>query len=97
MTPDEKLSALLQTTRGLEPSPDFENAVWDRIHTADRVAVRGWRDWSVPLALAAGLLLGIGMGVFFPASGKTSQASPTLAHSGSLTSAYMMLAAGGGR
>lgn len=96
MTPDEKLNALLKQVGGLEPNPEFENAVWRRIHTASTVFVPAWwQSWLVPVAVAAGIMLGIGVGLIFPAKAGPRTAAPALVHQGSLTGAYMMLASGG--
>jgi hypothetical protein len=95
MTPDEKLNDLLKQGRGIEPRPGFEAAVWTRIHTTEPVSVQGWRNWVIPLALAAGLVAGIGLGLLFPAAGKPASTNPSIVQNGSLTGAYLMLASGG--
>lgn len=95
MTPDQKLNALLKEGAGLEPSPGFEEAVWRRVHAVEPVPVKDWRGWAIPLALAAGLTAGIGIGLLFPAAGKGVKTNTTLGHNGSLTGAYLMLASGG--
>ena len=95
MTPDETLKVLLKQGRGIEPRPGFEAAVWSRIHAAEPVLVSGWRGWVTPLALAAGIVLGIGLGLIVPASGKRVIKSPAMVQNGSLTGAYLMLASGG--
>jgi len=95
MTPDQKLNALLKEARGLETSPGFEAAVWRRLHAGEPVPVKHWRGWVIPLALAAGLTAGVGLGLLFPAAGKGVKGNASLVQNGSLTGAYLMLASGG--
>ncbi len=95
MTPDEKLKVLLKQGRGMEPRPGFEAAVWTRIHAAEPILVSGWRSWATPLAMAAGIIFGIGLGLIVPSSGKSVITSPAMVQNGSLTGAYLMLASGG--
>jgi hypothetical protein len=95
MTPDERLNALLKAGPGLEPSPGFEGAVWRRLHAEEPVQVKYLRGWVMPLALAAGLIAGIGVGLLFPAPGIAVPKAAALGQNGSLTQAYLMLASGG--
>ena len=95
MTPDEKLKVLLKLGRGIEPRQGFEAAVWTRIHAAEPILVSGWRGWATPLAVAAGIMFGIGLGLIVPSSGKSVRTNPASVQNGSLTSAYLMLASGG--
>lgn len=95
MTPDQKLDSLLRAVPKLEPGPGFEAAVWRRLRAREPVPVQAWGGWVIPLALAAGLVAGIGFGLLFPGPGKTAGATPAVVQNGSLTGAYLMLASGG--
>jgi len=95
MTPDEKLKVLLKLGRGIEPRQGFEAAVWTRIHAAEPILVSGWRGWATPLAMAAGIMFGIGLGLIVPSAGKGIKANIALVQNGSLTGAYLLLALGG--
>jgi hypothetical protein len=79
----------------MEPRPGFEAAVWTRIHATEPILVPRWRGWATPLAMAAGMMFGIGLGLIVPASGKSVRTNPASVQNGSLTSAYLMLASGG--
>ena len=94
MTPDEQLNSLLKQCRGIEPSPGFEDAVWKKIHAAQSVPVSGWRSWMIPLAVAAGLMLGIGIGFVFPVGRMTAPSTTAMVNGGSLTGAYLALSTG---
>jgi len=96
MTPDDKLNAVLKQSKGIEPGPGFEQRVWSRIHTAKPVPVQRWREWVAPLAVAAGIMLGIGLGLLIPANGKAASGDVILARNGSLTGAYLALSSGEG-
>ncbi len=95
MTPDEQLSSLLKQCRGIEPSPGFEDAVWRQLHTAPLAPVSGWRSWMIPLAVAAGVMLGIGIGFIFPAGRMTAPSNTAMVNGGSLTGAYLAFTSGG--
>lgn len=95
MSRDDRLNDLLKQARGIEPRPGFEEAVWSRIRAEGTARVGAWRGWIAPLALAAGLVAGIGLGLLFPVTGNTAGRTPPVASAGSLTGAYMMLASGG--
>jgi hypothetical protein len=104
---DERLSALLQQWKSVEPQADFEAAVWRRIR-ADRVADRGrrrfvesWREWLAPLpawvnvaAAAAGIVVGIGMGFSMAAAPGGRQADEPLLHPQTLAGSYLTMATG---
>jgi hypothetical protein len=104
---DERLSTLLHEWKGIEPRADFEAAVWRRIR-ADQAADRGrrrileaWREWLDPLpawvnvaAAAAGIVVGIGMGLSTPAAPGGRQADEPLLHSQTLAGSYLAMATG---
>jgi hypothetical protein len=95
MTPDETLKVLLKQGRGIEPRPGFEAAVWTRIHAAEPILVSRWQGWATPLAMAAGIMFGIGLGLIVSSAGKGIKANTALVQNGSLTGAYLLLASGG--
>ena len=97
MTPDEQLDALLKQGRILEPAAGFDEAVWRRIRGAAPVAAREKGDswWAFPLALAASVLIGIGLGTLFPEARDGHAPMVPIARHGSLTGAYIALATGG--
>jgi len=79
---DDQLRRLLQQWREIEPTANFEAQVWRRI----RQPVPSWADWlrawvprpawAWPVAIAAGVVIGIGSGMFStPASPATEQLS----------------------
>ncbi len=103
---DERLSALLQQWKSVEPQANFEAAVWRRIR-ADQVVDRGswrfvetWREWLAPLpawvnvAAAAGIVVGVGMGLSTPAAPGGRQADEPLLHSQTLAGSYLAMATG---
>ena len=95
MTPDDQLNSLLKQCKDIEPSPGFEGAVWNKLHTAQPLPFSAWRSWMTPLAVAAGLMIGIGVGVMFPAGDRSGTVNGAIFRNGSLTGAYMALSSGG--
>ena len=95
MTPDDQLNSLLKQCRDIEPSPGFEGAVWNQLHTAQPLPFSVWRTWMTPLAMTAGLMIGIGVGVMFPSGDRSGTANVAIVRNGSLTAAYMALSSGG--
>jgi anti-sigma-K factor RskA len=106
-TGDERLSALLQQWKSVEPQADFEAAVWRRIR-ADRAADRDrrrfgetWREWLDPLpawvnvaAVAAGIVVGVGMAFSAQPSHVGRQTNDPLLHSQTLAGSYLAMATG---
>jgi hypothetical protein len=79
---DDQLHRLLQQWREIEPAANFEAQVWRRI----RQPAPAWADWlrawvprpavALPVAVAAGVVIGIGSGLFsVPAVPATEQLS----------------------
>ena len=95
MNGDNKLDALLRQGRVIEPRAGFEQAVWSRINTTGRERKIWWSGWVVPVAVAAGLLIGLGLAVRFPATSTNSAAPGMLVRNGSLTGSYLALVGGG--
>ncbi|MEI8352701.1 MAG: hypothetical protein WCG36_10385 [bacterium] len=95
MTPDEKLNSLLKQCKGIEPGPGFESAVWRRLHAAQPLPMPVWRARITLLAVAAGFLIGLGLGVMFPPGGKAGTTRAAMIRNGSLTGAYLALSLGG--
>ncbi len=95
MSPDEQLNTLLHQGKGVEPRPGFEQAVWSRIHAAEPATASRWGAWVVPVAVAAGIMIGLGLGVLFPAARPYQGPQAMLVRNGSLTGAYLVLASGG--
>ena len=107
---DERLSALLEQWKGLEPRANFEAAVWRRIRTASAPEQRRLplvitlRDWFVPrpawasaMAAAAGIVVGVGLAFSTPAARDGRQADEPLLHSQTLAGSYLTMMTGGTR
>lgn len=104
MNPDEKLNALLKMSRGIEPSPGFEDGVWRRIHAASAANVKGvssFRDWLLPrpawvtaLAAAASIMIGMMAGFSAPHSPGSLHASGLLLRSQTLAGSYVAMSTG---
>lgn len=95
MLPDDQLDTLLKQGGRVEVRSGFEQAVWSRIHAAGTVSVPGWRREVMSLAIAAGVMIGLGLGFLFPVPSHDQGTRPMLVHNGSLTGAYLALVSGG--
>ena len=107
---DKRLSALLQGWKGLETHLSFEAAVWRRLRAASAPeqraipAVTTLRDWFVPrsawvnaAAVAAGILVGVGLAFFAPAARGGRHANEPLLHAQTLAGSYLTMVTGGPR
>ena len=95
MSPDEQLNTLLHQSKGVEPRPGFEQAVWSRIHAAEPLPASAWGTWVFPVAVAAGIMIGLGLGFLLPATRPDQGPQTMLVRNGSLTGAYLALISGG--
>lgn len=95
MLPDEQLNGLLQEVKGVEPRPGFEQAAWSRIHAAEPLPASAWGRWVFPVAVAAGIMIGLGLGFLLPAARPDQGPQTMLVRNGSLTGAYLALISGG--
>ena len=107
---DKRLTALLREWKTVEPEPAFEAAVWRRIraqsappsrHTA-LSNLRAWLElrpvWANAIAAAAGILAGVGLAFFAPASGGERRTGDPLLHSETtLAGSYIAMATGEAR
>lgn len=106
---DERLMALLRQWKGVEPTCDFEAAVWRKIQSVTATDVcqgsrierfRGWMPmrpaWATAAAAAAALIVGAGIGFLSP---RPLPAHPThpLLQSQTMAGAYVHVATGGSR
>ncbi len=102
---DERLSAFLMQWKGVEPKIDFEAAVWCRIRASQSVGHRQWghvRAWSAGFApfpawaytVAAGIVLGIGLGIASPGVRGGRETDNPLLHSRTLTGSYLAMTTG---
>ncbi len=107
---DERLAALLQEWKGVEPQSNFESCVWRRIRAASALeqrplpALTVLRDWFVPrtawanaMAAAAGIIVGVGLALSTPAMRDGHQTNEPLLHSQTLTGSYLTMVTGGTR
>lgn len=95
MGSDEQVDRVLRQSRGVEPSPGFEDAVWRRIRAERGSPVVRTAFGVVPVAVAAGCLVGLGLGLMLPVSRHQAPSHSILAREGSLTGAYIAMASGG--
>ena len=107
---DGRLSALLDQWKSIEPQANFEAVVWRRIRAASApeqqplpVAII-LRDWFVPrsawvnaAAVAAGILVGVGLAFFAPAARGGRHANEPLLHAQTLAGSYLTMVTGGPR
>jgi hypothetical protein len=102
----DKLSNVLRQWEGMEPEPGFRERVWKRINSDSAVEETASKtgtgsdgtfesEWFLPLAAAAMLVLAVGIGLL--TSGNRGAADGAMAHPGTLTGAYVQMAAGGQR
>jgi hypothetical protein len=96
---DEHLTALLQEWQGIKPGANFEAEVWAKIrHTSQphiRERVRPSSAWANALAMAAGLVLGVGLAFTAPSTHERTHGDSSLLQTHTLTGSYLALAAGG--
>lgn len=107
---DAHLSTLLRQWKGVEPSADFETAVWRRIRTASAseprsLSIIGFvRDWILShpalasvAAAAAAIVVGGLAGISVPMTQESHQAAEPLLHTQTLAGSYLAMATGGSR
>lgn len=95
MKTDGKLDQLLKQSRTLAPRAGFEDVVWSRIRATEPVR-HEWGTGSWLAAMAASLVLGIGLALLIPARPITQEGGGvTLVRTGSLTGAYLAMSSGG--
>lgn len=106
---DARLSARLKEWRGVEPRPDFEAMVWQRVAatTAETAPVQGWfaawREWLdvqpawvAAAALLMGILTGAGTALSLAQApvAQSTISAPAL-HGPTLADAYLSMISGG--
>lgn len=100
---DDKLSGLLRTWKGVDPTPGLQDRVWKRLLEQDDVAYsspglsvdqsRDIQDWLLPLAAAAMVVLAVGVGIVGSLRGDAPRSS--VAQPGTLAGAYVSMTSGG--
>lgn len=104
---DDRLSALLQEWKGIEPRANFETAVWRRIRTVSVLESQGQslvdilRDcilphpvWVNALAAMAAIMVGVLAGFSVPSARDGRQTAEPLLHSQTLAGSYLAMASG---
>lgn len=104
---DERLKTLLQAWKCAEPPGNFESNVWRRIRAGQPVEERRYpaltvlQDWLAPrpvwtslLAAAAGILLGIGLGIAMPGRPHPGHDTGPLLNSRTLAGSYLTMMGG---
>lgn len=104
---DVRLGDLLRKWHSIEPKANFETAVWRGIHTATAPGQRRFpalttlRDWFAPrpawvnaMAVAAGIVVGVGLAFSTPTVGDGRQADEPLLHSQTMAGSYLALVTG---
>ena len=102
-TGSQRLSGLLHAWRSIEPSNNFDAAVWRRIRTAADVqptptSLLAWfvprPVWMSAAAAFAGVVLGVGL-AFSTSRVRDNKMDETLLRSPTLAGSYLTLMAGG--
>lgn len=104
---DARLTTVLREWKAVEPRGSFELDVWRRIretsaaerqHRSAVTLLREWlaprHAWAGPIAAAAGIVVGIGLGISLPAMHAGHGAHEPLLLSQTVAGSYLALVAG---
>ena len=104
MMTDRSLDDLLRKSARLEPGGAFEDQVWRRIRAGEAMTrAPQWLLWPLPLrtlwasavAVAASIILGVGMALMVPAAHQGQDGVSAMIHTGTLADTYLAMSAGG--
>lgn len=104
---DKRLRALLMQWKGVEPQADFEAAVWRRIRVAQgndqglKPILEACREWLAPLppwvnvaAAAAGIIVGVGVGLINSRAPDGRHGVEPLLHPQTFAGSYLAMTTG---